>query len=101
MRWIVQHEQLVSVMTDEDLAKAAPLFEQALRLWQRYGVEGGSCVLGAGIAVLYLPPRCRKPVERVVIPSPWQVDVSRTVSMVLKYLALHGIPAFHEPGRVG
>jgi len=100
MRWVMQFDSLVSVMTDEDLVKAAPHFSEARRMWKEYGRDGGTCVRGAGIGVLYLPPRCRNPREQVVIPSPWQGDGGDSVRIPLNYLARHGIPAFHVAGSM-
>jgi hypothetical protein len=67
-----------TIYRDEDLAKQdfKIIIADALILWQNkcaeyYKINGdvGSCVLGAGFAVLYLGPRKKKPVKRIIIDA--------------------------------
>lgn len=66
----------------------------------------GSCVLGAGIAVWYLPPRCRKPRKKVIINPhvivPYQGSVTWEVSanIIVDYLKKNGIECWFEYGRM-
>ncbi len=100
MKWTTRFGEPVIVYTDEDLELAAPLFQKARELWVRDGRDEGSVVMGAGIGVLYLPKRARKPREYIVIPSPFQGDGGRNVHVPLNYLARHGVAAFHVYGRM-
>jgi hypothetical protein len=51
------------------IAKATEIWKEAsLKEFQKTG-DRGSCVLGDGITIYYIPPRCRKPVELFIIPS--------------------------------
>jgi len=61
---------------DSDILAARPLIIEARSLWQKrcaeyYLAHGdrGSCVLGAGIAIRYLAPRCRSARSRIIIDS--------------------------------
>lgn len=107
MKWTSLHGRggdEVIAMSDLDLKKAAPIFAEAAAMWERDGTNAdrtsGSVVIGSGIGVLYLPPRCRKPREHIVIPSPFQSDGGGSIRHPLNYLARHGIAAFHVYGRM-
>lgn len=103
MKWIKGDSLPTLAMQDADLDRAMPLFAEARRMWAHDGqhVEGrGSAVIGAGIGVMYIPPRCRNPRERVVVECPFQTDGAITVWRPLLFLARHGIPAFHVYGRL-
>lgn len=97
---------------DRDLEAAKQTILSALKLWtQRCAVymemngDRGSCVLGAGIAVNYIPRRCRTPRNHIIIPVPhtagqgsltWECAVEE----VLRFLDERGIEAFYEPGHM-
>ncbi len=104
MKWMKRYDHEVIVYQDEDLQRAAPLFAAARQLWERDATHDdkfkGSIVVGAGIGVLYLPKRARKPREKIVIHSPFQSDGGGSVRIPLNYLARHGIAAFHIYGRM-
>ena len=103
MKWVKQYGQDVIALQSEDIERAAPLFREAEKLWERDATEfdrhRGTAVLGAGIGVLYLPARCRKARELLVIPSPFQSDGGGSVRTPLNFLARNGIAAFHIYGR--
>lgn len=88
------------VLLREDLVRAQPLISCAAALWLRDYADGGSVVIGSGIGVLYLPPRCRKPREHLIIPSPGLGDGGRSIRTPLNYLARNGIAAFQIYGRM-
>jgi hypothetical protein len=99
MKWIERFGEPHLVMTDDDLAHAQPLIIKAAGLWARDYRDTGAVVIGSGVAVLYLPPRCRNPVDRVIIEPPGQGDGSDSVNTPLKFLNRHGVPCFWECGR--
>ena len=99
MKWIEYLGEPHLVLRDEDLARAAPLIREAAELWRRDYRDEGAGVTGAGVAVLYLPPRCRKPVDHVIIEPPGQGDGSGSVRTPINYLSRHGVPCFFECGR--
>jgi len=58
--------QEVAVFETSDLASVAPHIEEAKKVWEarcdqymRQHGDSGTCVLGAGIAIRFRPPRCR------------------------------------------
>jgi len=68
--------------------------------------DQGTCVLGAGIYVYYLAPRCRAPRPHTII---WVTDVcfaqgslvwEDSVKEVLGYLRAQGIEARYDAGRM-
>ena len=99
-KWIKSRRGDCIVYTDDDLKRAEQYFIEADRLWKKHYKDDGSVVIGAGIAVLYLPPRCLNPKEKIVISSPGQGDGSDSVNIPLNLLALYGIGAWFEPGRM-
>lgn len=96
-----------------DLAALAPVIEEARVMWlarttKHIAERGdeGTCVLGAGIAVHHLPPRCRKPLTRIVIsadefPAQGASTWESSVREVLAFLASKGVEdAWYSPGRM-
>jgi hypothetical protein len=87
---------------------------EATALWSRLCEEfyaahgdGGSCVLGAGIAVRYLPPRCRNNTLEIVIHD-YQGFRSQSCAVheatkmeVIIFLASKGIEAVWDAGHMG
>lgn len=98
-KWVKRWKKDALVLLPEDIDRARALFQKAEELWRRGCRDEGSACLGAGIAVLWLPPRCRKPQVKIVIPSPVQGDGSRSVHIPINYLCRNGIAAFLEYGR--
>lgn len=62
--------------TGESLSKSSHMIAAARDMWasrcatfiQAHGIQG-TCVIGAGIAVKYLPPRCRNAEDRIIIQA--------------------------------
>ncbi len=104
MKWLNGTSGPILAIQDEDLVRAGPLFVRAAELWLRDATSrdhtGGTVVIGAGIGVMYLGPRKRQPVGKIVIPCPFQSDGGGSVRVPLRYLAYHGIAAFHVAGRM-
>jgi len=87
-------------LTDADLVRAQPVIKQAEEIWKRHYVDKGSCVIGAGIGVLYIGRGQRVPRERIIIPTPGQGDGAESMKGALYFLHLHGIAAFEIYGRL-
>jgi hypothetical protein len=87
--------------------------EDAKDLWRHrcgeYVVQHGdkgSCVLGAGIVVAFLPPRCRHAVDQEIIAANEATNAQgscvweESVRDVIAFLARRGIVARYECGRM-
>jgi hypothetical protein len=68
--------------------------------------DRGTCVLGAGIEIYYLPKRCRFPKSKMVIPV-YQVVAAQgslvweeSVEDILAHLKSKGVEASYNPGRM-
>lgn len=79
----------------KELEKFTIIVAQGKRRWaelceREYQSNGdqGTCVLGAGIAVYCIPPRCRKPIEKILIHAH---DVSRAQGSVTWEKSVYGI----------
>jgi len=95
-RWV--RENLC--LTDADLVRAEPVIKRAEEIWKRHYIDEGSCVIGAGIGVLYIGRGQRAPRERIIIPTPGQGSGAESMKAVLDFLHLHGIAAFEVYGRL-
>ena len=65
--------------------------------------DEGSCCLGIGISVYYLPPRARQPVRRQVIAWTWSqgdFEAERTKATPINRLAQYGAAAVYDCGRM-
>ncbi len=100
-------------ITDAELAAAASTIAAARDLWtarcneyhEKNG-DQGTCVLGAGIAVDYRAPRCRRSQQLIIIPahsvtgaqgaSVWEASVKE----VLGFLKERGIDARYAAGNM-
>ena len=100
----------VKVYQDCDL-KDNPAIDCAKTLWrdrcQEYldkNGDQGTCVLGAGISVHYLGPRCRRPSSKMIIEAcevcraQGSLVWEKSVDEVLAYLKSKGIEAWYSPG---
>lgn len=101
MKWMNGYDGMPRmVMEADDIDRASGLFREAESMWRRSYRDEGSCIVGAGIAVLGIPRGKRKPTDVLVIPSPGQGDGAASVNMPLHYLNRCGIPAYFMPGRM-
>lgn len=100
-------------MKQSELIKFQPVIEQAKQMWKdlsekAYNEDGqadlGSCVLGDGICVLVVPPRCRKEHSITIIPSrevskcQGSLHYERYVSQVVDFLQENGLDAYYHYG---
>jgi hypothetical protein len=100
--------EFVNAVQDADLSELRSLISEArddwYAAWIRDGqVEEGSCCLGIGIDVYYLPPRARYPRPRQVISWTWtqgDFGAARTKDVPIKLLAKAGIDAYYNSGRM-
>lgn len=99
MKWIEYLGEPHLVLQPDDLRIAEPLIARAEKLWKRFYRDLGTIVIGSGIATLYLPPRKRKPVRKLLIASPGQGNGSDSAVIPLNFLNRYGIPCFFEEGR--
>ena len=96
-----------TVYTEADIARAQllPLFEAACALRDEEvpkHCDDGTCVIGAGIAIRYRAPRCRKPTIRVIVAATFQGNVgsARACDRALRHLRHWGVDAFWYDGRM-
>lgn len=85
--------------------------EAAKQLWKssceenykKYGDEG-SCVIGAGICIYFIPPKCRNPTVRQIISSnevscaQGSLNWERGLDEVIEFLSKNWIEAKYIPG---
>lgn len=95
-------------LTDE--FKTSVMFATAMwrnRAEKYYKAHGdcGTCVLGAGIEIYYLAPRCRNPIKKMIIrahditPVQGSMVWEHDVQTVIDWLAANGIAdAHYNPG---
>lgn len=99
----------VVVYDKKDLSEKADIISEAKAMWDAKTKEYvekngdmGSCVVGAGIVIHYLGPRCRKPVIENIILSPacaqGSLSWESSVKEVLLFLKNNGIEATYEHG---
>ena len=64
--------------------------------------DQGTCVLGSGIALYVVPPRCRNAKMKVVVPGLFQGNVSnrKHLENALKYLQSNGVECFYFDGYI-
>jgi hypothetical protein len=97
------------VYSDSDLAGLAPTISAAAELWRKR-CEGkpdrGSSVLGAGIAVMHRPKRCRKAREKIIIDpgdichAQGSCTWEESVDEVLEFLKSNGVFAYYASGHM-
>ena len=90
---------------DKDLKKFASAIATARAMAEedrpKYH-DQGTCVLGAGIAIYYIPPRCRKAVRDILIGQHFQGNVGswNVAQRALAYLKEQGLDCFWYDGRM-
>lgn len=64
--------------------------------------DEGTSVLGAGVAVRYLPPGCRKSVRKILVDAPFQGNVGskKACARALEFLRDAGVDAFWHDGEM-
>lgn len=87
------------VYQEVDLPAMAPLIAQAAMMWQRAYKDEGAVVIGSGIAIPFLPPRCKYSRDKVIIQPFGQGDGKASVKIPINYLSRHGIACYWECGR--
>lgn len=100
--------EYVDALQDADLRSLSPCIAYARDAWHEAWLEGGcvdegSCCVGIGIEVWYLPPRARNPRLRTVIAWNWtQRDFGAyaTKDTPLRILAEEGVKGIYNCGRM-
>jgi hypothetical protein len=100
--------EYVNAVQDADLERLRPVFAEAQREWFAEWVargqrDEGSCCMGVGISVYYLPPRARQPQRRQVIAWTWSqgdLEADRTQATPINRIAQHGASATYDWGRM-
>lgn len=98
----------VNALQNAELEKMRPIFKQIETAWcdewiARGQKDEGSCCLGVGISVYYLPPRSRQPRLVQVIGWTWSqgdFEAERTKGTPIKMLADLGVSATYDCGRL-
>jgi hypothetical protein len=96
-----------------DLLKMKSVIDTAREMWleasrkefQKTG-DRGSCIVGDGITVYFIPPKCRKPVEFFIIRSSsvafaqGSLHYEATMQIALDYLKENGVECRYNHGRM-
>lgn len=64
--------------------------------------DQGTCVVGGGIQIEFLPPKCRIPRRIIVVDGPFQGNVSnkKALANALKYLQDNGVCCRYYDGVI-
>lgn len=91
---------------NEVINEARAMWEKSAREYYERNGDVGSCVLGAGICVDVVPPRCRKARSVMIISASsvarcqgslhWEYNVGAVVD----YLRSNGLDAYFDCGRM-
>lgn len=83
------------------------LFQQARQITQDTVLknnirDSGSSVLGNGIKLLVVPPRCRNAVEMTIVRGPFQGNLSNHEALkpALEFLKAQGVDCFYCDGNM-
>jgi len=100
-------------MKQSELSNYSEVIAAARVMWKKsaeayYNEKGdvGSCVLGSGITVDVVPPRCRKPRKMMLISShevarcQGSLHWEHNVGLVVDYLRANGVDAKFDWGRM-
>lgn len=82
-----------------------PIVAQAIEKMNQYIIDkklrdGGTCVMGEGLEVQVLPPRCRNPVMVQVVRQPFQGNNYQALRYAQEYLKSQGIETKYNQGRM-
>lgn len=97
----------------KEVESMKPFIEEAKAEWARLAKETyersgdqGSCVIGDGIKIYWIPPRCKLPRERMIIASnevshcQGSLHYEAHADTILKRLRANGIDAHYCSGRM-
>lgn len=88
-----------------DLNWIRPLADEAKKLMDQFIDEnqlrdGGTCVMGEGIDILVVPPRCRKPIQVQIVRQPFQGNNERALLYAKQWLESKGVQCSYNAGRM-
>ena len=100
--------EFVNAAQDADLPALRPVFAAAEVAWHREWcnrgrIDEGSCCLGVGVSIYYLPPRARTPQRLQVVPwsgSQGDLEAERTKRVPIGMLERAGVTATYDCGRM-
>lgn len=98
--------RIVTAYQDADLANLQGLRLAAESLWYNEWVrqgqpDRGTCTLGKGFEIYFLPKRARKPIRRKIVHCNFvqgNVTAYETGRVVKEFLAEHGVQAEYDDG---
>lgn len=98
--------EFVQAVQDADLERMRPAFAEIEREWVELWIargrkDEGSCCMGVGVSVYYLPPRARQPKPMQVVRwlgSQGDFEADRTKELPIGRLAAMGASAFYNCG---
>lgn len=95
----------MKIYKKEDLKILEPIISLVLIKMDKYIIEnglrdGGTCVMGEGLDIDYLPPRCRKPIRLQIIRQPFQGNNFKALDYARKLLKESGINVYYNHGRM-
>lgn len=97
--WCFKRNPLLA-FTDADLKHIKCHIDKAKDMWYTHYRDGGSAVIGAGIALWTIESSQTKPISKVIICSPGCGDGCDTAIRAMEYLHRQGIPVFFEYGTI-
>lgn len=62
--------------------------------------DGGTCVIGEGLYIDFLPKGKRKPIQKDIIGQPFQGNNYRALKYAQEFLSSKGITTYYSPGRM-
>lgn len=62
--------------------------------------DGGTCVMGEGIDINFIPKGKRKPVRMQIVSQPFQGNNRPALIVAQKHLEAQGIKVYYNPGRM-
>jgi hypothetical protein len=96
--------------TKKDLEKFKDIVDEARNLWQNlmyeyHSIHGdvGTCIIGNGIKVTYLAPKCRIPKDmKIISPRGYQgsLVMDTTASKIVEFLKSKGIECYYDSGSM-
>ncbi len=92
-------DKFATVYKKKDLEEIREYLEHAHLMWhdewkKQGGKEEGTCTGGKGLQVWCIPPKCKTPRQRTIIPCNWvqgNISAQRSVQVALDYLKEKGI----------
>lgn len=62
--------------------------------------DGGTCVMGEGLYIDFLPKGKRKPIRKEIVGQPFQGNNYRALKYAQQFLLSKGITTYYDSGRM-